>query len=160
MTGPTSDTADPGTAPVPFDVQNATPDAGDPIIEGIPDVGVSEAASQRAAAGSRAYHDNLVAVQPAQSHSAVSYTATAVEPSTTTDPHHDRGSAATGHVEDATPPDTAVAEASVEARQDPETPPREEPAPVEVAATADVAVLVDPHQADVAATTEADHAGG
>ena len=142
MTGPTPD------ADTPFDVQvdGLHPDA--PLVEGIPDDG-AESAVQRAS-GARAHQESAATAHAAPAQQSVAYTT--VEASSTTDPHHDQGSAATGHVEDATP-DTHAAGPAVE-----ETPPPEEPAPAPVEATPVEAAPVEAHHDDVAATTpDADH---
>ena len=86
--------------------------------------------------------------------SAEPVTYVAVEASATTDPHHDQGSAATGHVEDATP-DTHAAGPAVEETPE-EVTPAPEPAHEEPAAPAPEPATE--HHDDAAATTpEADH---
>ncbi len=101
---------------------------------------LSQQASQQAAQQSAQQASQQAAQQQTAQASA------ATDASTTTDPHHDEGSSATGHVEDATPDPRGAGpaeepEATVEPEPEPEPPPP--PAPVEAA-----------H--DAAATTEPD----
>jgi hypothetical protein len=147
MTGPPPD---PGA---PFDIRadGLHPDA--PLVEGIPDDGAESAAHR--ATGSRAQQESAATAHGAPVQQPVAYTT--VEASSTTDPHHDQGSAATGRVEDATP-DTHAAGPPVEEAHEETPPPHEEPAPAPVEAAAVEATPAEVHHDDTAATTpDADH---
>jgi hypothetical protein len=142
-----------GTGPTePYDVRAGGHQAGAHVVDGIPDDGDAESHRN---AGSRMQQDAVAAPQQVVVEASVAYTA--VEASSTTDPHHDAGAAATGHVEDATPdtaaagvPDDHPSEATPPPAEDPPHP-HEDPAPVEAAP-------VEAHHDDAAAATpDADH---
>lgn len=147
MTGPPPDSG------APFDVRadGLHPDA--PLVEGIPDDGAESAVHR--ASGARVQQENVAAAHAAPVQQAVAYTT--VEASSTTDPHHDQGSAATGRVEDATP-DAHAAGPPVEETHEETPPPHEEPAPPPVETAPVEATPVEAHHDDAATTTpDADH---
>jgi hypothetical protein len=141
VTGPSNDS---------FDVRVDGSQSGGPVVEGIPDAG-ADVAGHRAASSRSNQEAAPAAVAPATAY-------VAVDVSTTTDPHHDQGSAATGHVEDATP-DTRAASTVEEERHEDTTPTPEETPGVPAEAAAPVeAAAVEPAHVDAATTaTDAEH---